>query len=279
MAASMVCRRMRRLAAAVLFAALVSPAGAPAERWQPDVRGAAAWEAQRQGSITFAVRTQDRLRGRGLDRQVPCASVIKAMFMVTYLRQADVRDRDLEASDRSLLAPMIRRSDNVAATRIRDLVGNAAVVRLAERAGMTRFEIASVWGLSRITARDQTTFFLEIEDLLPERHRAYALRLLRTIVPSQRWGMAQVAPGGWTLHFKGGWGSGTGAVDHQVGLLRRGEHRVAIAILTTGSPSHAYGKATLRGVARRLMRGLGPQRTGTAGPSAGAMAPGPHTSR
>lgn len=262
---------MRRLAAAVLLAALVSPAGASAERWQPDVAGAAAWAAQRQGSVTFAVRTHDRLLGRGLDRQVPGASVMKAMFLVTYLWQASVRDRDLEASDRRLLAPMIRRSDNVAATRIRDIVGNAAIVRLAERAGMTRFEIASVWGLSRITARDQTRFFLDLEHLLPERHRAYALRLLRTIVPSQRWGMAQVIPERWRLHFKGGWGSGTGAVDHQVGLLRRGDYRVAIAVLTTGSPSHAYGKATLRGVSRRLMRGLGPQRTGTAEPIEAAI--------
>jgi hypothetical protein len=92
------------------------------------------------------------------------------------------------------------------------------------------------------------------------------MRLLRTIVPSQRWGMGAVIPDGWRLHFKGGWGSGTGAVDHQVGLLRRGEHRVAIAVMTVNNPSHAYGKATLRGVSRRLLRGLGARRTGTAGP-------------
>jgi beta-lactamase class A len=263
--------RTTGLAAAVLLAALVSPAGASAQRWYPDVQRAAAWADQRQGSVTFAVRTGEWLRGRGLDRQVPSASVIKAMFMVTYLRQASVRDRPLDAADRALLAPMIRRSDNVAATRVRDIVGNAAVVRLAEDAGMTRFEIASVWGLSLISARDQTRFFLGIEALLPERHRAYAMRLLRTIVRSQRWGMGAVVPDGWRLHFKGGWGSGTGAVDHQVGLLTRGEHRVAIAVLTTGSPSHAYGKATLRGVSRRLMRGLGPQRRGTAGPAEGAI--------
>jgi hypothetical protein len=166
---------------------------------------------------------------------------------------------------------MIRRSDNVSATRIRDLVGNAAVNALAEAAGMTRFAIDPVWGLSRITARDQTRFFLDLERLLPERHRAYALRLLRTIVPSQRWGMGETIPERWRLHFKGGWGSGSGAVDHQVGLLRRGEERVSIAILTTSSPSHAYGKATLEGVSRRLMRGLAPQRTGTAGPGEAAI--------
>jgi hypothetical protein len=151
---------------------------------------------------------------------------------------------------------MIRRSDNTAATRVRDIVGNPAVVRLAHKAGMTRFAIADVWGMSRITARDQSKFFLHIERLLPARHRAYALKLLRTIIPSQRWGMAQVVPAGWMLYFKGGWGSGSGAVDHQVGLLARSDERVSIAVLTVNSPSHAYGKATLRGVSKRLLAGL-----------------------
>jgi Beta-lactamase enzyme family len=262
---------MRRLAVAAVLAALSWPTGAGAQRWEPDVAGAAAWADGRHGTVTFAVRTPARLLGRGLDRQVPSASVLKAMLMVAYLRQAGVRDRDLNGGDRSLLAPMIRRSDNLTATRIRDLVGNGALVRLARRAGMTHFAVNPVWGLSLVTARDQTRFFLRLEELLPERHRAYALRLLRTIVRSQRWGMAETIPDGWRLHFKGGWGSGSGAVDHQVGLLTRGERRVAIAVLTTGSPSHAYGKATLRGVSRRLLRGLGPQRIGVAGAAEGAI--------
>jgi beta-lactamase class A len=247
---------MRRLAAGALFVALIWPANAPALAWTPRVARAAKWAEARQGSVTFAVRTEDRLWGRGLDRQVPSASVFKAMLLATYLRRANVRHRALDHGDRALLRPMIRRSDNVAATRVRDIVGNAAVVRLAKRASMTRFAIRDVWGLSLITARDQTRFFLHIERLLPSRHRAYALKLLRTIIPSQRWGMAQVIPDSWTLYFKGGWGSGTGGVDHQVGLLARGEERVAIAVLTVDSPSHAYGKATLRGVSRRLLGGL-----------------------
>jgi hypothetical protein len=253
---------MRRLAAVALLVALACPASAAAERWEPDIAGTAKWAATRQGSITFAVRTEDRLLGRGLDTQVPSASVFKAMLLVTYLRQAG--DRALNGGDRALLAPMIRRSDNVAATRVRDIVGNAAVLRLAHRAGMTRFVIRDIWGLSLVTARDQTKFFLHIDGLVPRRHRRYALRLLRTIVPSQRWGMAQVIPDGWRLYFKGGWGSGTGAVDHQVGLLRRGQHRVAVAVLTVNSPSHAYGKATLEGVSRRLLAGLGRELIGTA---------------
>jgi hypothetical protein len=123
---------------------------------------------------------------------------------------------------------------------------------------MRAFSPAPIWGMSRVDAADQTLFFLHVERFVPSRHRATAMRLLSSIVPSQRWGIASVRPRGWALYFKGGWGSGTGAVDHQVALLRRGKRRVSVAILTTNSPSHAYGKATLRGVAARLLRGLGP---------------------
>jgi len=205
------------------------------------------------------VRTDGHLDGLSARRTMPSASVLKAMLLVAYLREPDVRDRPLRKADRDLLGPMIRRSDNVAATRVRDLVGNDGLVRLAHRAGMRAFVPAAIWGLSRIDAADQTLFLLHVDRFVPRRHSATAMALLSSIVPSQRWGIAKVRPPGWALYFKGGWGSGSGAVDHQVALLRRGERRVSIAILTTGSPSHAYGKATLRGVASRLLRGLGPR--------------------
>jgi beta-lactamase family protein len=244
-----------------------SARAAPTPRWRPDIAAAARYARSRAGEVSFAVRTSRRLDGRGLDRRFNSASVIKAMLMITYLRQSHVRRRALTGTDRALLEPMIRSSDNDTASAVRDLVGNDAVTRLARRAGMTHFAMNVVWGLSQITARDQTRLFLKLEQLLPARHRAYGLRLLRTIVPWQRWGMGRVVPRGWRLYFKGGWGAGTGAVSHQVGLLQRGDHRVAIAVLTHGSPSHAYSTATLEGVVRRLVRGLGPRLRGTAGPA------------
>lgn len=119
---------------------------------------------------------------------------------------------------------------------------------------MTRFrEAFPVWGSSLTTARDQTRLFLAYDRLLPRRHRAYALGLLRQIAPSQRWGVARAVPRGWTLRFKGGWGSGRGLVDHQVALLTRGRERVSVAVFTLASPSHAYAIETLRGVFRRLL--------------------------
>src|SRR5436190_6957354 len=61
--------------------------------------------------------------------------------------------------------------------------------------------------------------------------------------------IAKVKSKGWKLFFKGGWGTGTGRVDHQVALLQEHRRRIAVAILTQFDPSHSYGKRTLKGVA------------------------------
>ena len=234
-----------------------SPAKAP-PRWKPDVAAAREYLRHRGGNVSFAVRTERRLWGHDRLRAVPAASVLKAMLMVTYLNRRSVRHRALRRYDRRLLAPMIRRSDNATASAIRNTVGSRGLRRLARRVGMRRFTpVAHPWGHSRVNAADQTRFFLHLDRYVVARHRRTALRLLSSIVPAQRWGVGRVAPRGWKLYFKGGWGSGTGAVDHQVALLTRGPLRVSVAVMTTANGSHAYGKRTLRGVFRRLLRRIG----------------------
>jgi beta-lactamase class A len=243
---------MTALALAAALVALVPPAG-----WKPDVESARGYAEGRDGLVSFHVRTERGRWSYAADRQVASASIVKAMLMAAYLNQPGVRRRALNAADMQLLRPMIRRSANREASRVRDIVGNDALTRLAARAGMTRFATHRLWGLSRITARDQTRLWLRFERFVARRHRDTAMRLLRAIIPRQRWGIGEVAlPAGWRVHFKGGWGSGRGLVDHQVALLRRRDERVAVAILTTGNPSHAYGMQTLRGVAKRLLRRL-----------------------
>jgi hypothetical protein len=162
---------------------------------------------------------------------------------------------------------MIRRSDNTSASRLVGILGAGPLRRLARRAGMRRFHFQpGVWGLSRSSPRDQARFMRRVDRLIPARHRAYAMGLLARIVRPQRWGIGTLRLRGWRLHFKGGWGSGTGWVDHQVALIEGRGRRISLAIFTQSNPSHAYGKQTLRGVARRLLRGL--PRPGRLGPRA-----------
>ena len=254
---------LRRLAvllalagAAAASAAQAPPATAQDPAWRPGVEEAVRYAAGRPGSVRISVRTPERSWGARAAAVAPCASLLKAMLLTAYLREPEVRAAGLGAAQRALLDPMIRRSDNATATRLRNRLGPAALPRLARAAGLRRFAEHPVWGLSSCTPADQARLWLGLPELLPARHRAYALRLTETIVPSQRWGIARVRPRGWRLAFKGGWGSGTGAVSHQSALLRRGEERVAVSVMTVGSPSHAASLVTLEGVFRRLLRGL-----------------------
>ena len=235
---------------ALVAAALLAPA------WSPGLRAADAYADGRPGTVAFAVRTEKQVWGRDLDRPFQSASVVKALLLVAYLRQPDVRSRSLRPAERRLLSPMIRWSNNRHASAVVAGLGAARVDRVAHRAGMPRFRLAPWWGRSPITAREQSRFFLHLDALVPARHRAFAMGLLRTVVHTQRWGIGEVVPRGWTAYFKGGWGSGRELVDHQVALLTRGRERVSVAVLTTVTGGHAVGKATLRGVFRRLLRGL-----------------------
>jgi hypothetical protein len=259
-------------ALAAVTLVLAATPSAEAAAWRPHAKEAAHYAQQRHGVVAFDVRTPTHEWGRRSRRIFPSASVLKAMLLVAYLRQRDVGDRPLTGDERRLLAPMIRRSDNAAASAIFVKVGLRRLRVLARRSGMQSFTpVSPIWGLSRITAHDQASFFLRIDRLVPKRHRTYAMGLLEHITASQRWGIARATPPGWRLFFKGGWGSGSGLVDHQVALLTNGDQRVSIAILTYADGSHAYGKETLRGVAKRLLRGLA--ETPRAAPPPHAAAP------
>lgn len=248
---------------AALFVTAALGAAVPAQaepppRWNPAIAAARDYVSERGGNVSFAVRTERRVYGHQRLRSVPSASVLKAMLLVTYLNHRSVRQRALTKRDRGLITPMIRWSDNSSASAIRNFVGSRGLRRLARRVGMKRFvPVAHPWGHSLVNAADQTRFFLTIDRFVVKRHRRTAMRLLASVVRSQRWGVGRVKPRGWELYFKGGWGSGSGAVDHQVALLKKGPYRVSVAVMTTSNGSHAYGKQTLRGVFRRLLSGLG----------------------
>jgi Beta-lactamase enzyme family len=232
--------------------------------WSADLEAARRYARQRPGDVSFAIiGAGSRLRGFHKARTAPAASTIKAMLLAAYLRQPSIRRRQLRAADRALLEPMIRASDNAAAAEVAAIVSDR-VERVARAAQMRDFEW--VWepgwigGQSQISARDQARFFLRYPRYLPKRHRRFARRLLASIVPWQRWGIADARPPGWRIYFKGGWGiadDGVGVVNHQIAFLERGDCRIALAILTEHNPSTADGAETQRGLAKRLLRGVG----------------------
>jgi Beta-lactamase enzyme family len=231
-----------------------SPHGSP-PAWRPHIAEARRYASGRAGEVAFAVvNERGQISGIRMASTAPAASVFKVMLLVALLRER--YPRPLSSRDRALLSPMIRRSDSTAASEVRNIVGRARIERVARISAMRDFRYDSIWGLSRTSPRDQAWFMYRLESYIPSRYVAYARYLLSHIIPVQRWGIGRVVPRGWRLFLKGGWGTGTGRVDHQVALLERNGQRVSLAIFTQFDPSHSYGKATLRGVAVRLLRGL-----------------------
>jgi len=247
------------LAFTLLAPALVhSHANATGSRWRPDVASARHYAKSRAGDVSFSVVDLDgHARGLHAGRNAPLASVFKTLLLAVYLEQRSVRDRELHRGERELLGPMIRRSDDDAASAVNAMLGAGPLERLSHRAHLGSFSyVPSPWGLSSDDPRDLARFMYRLDRWIPARHEAYARRLLASVKPSQRWGVGQVKPRGWALYFKGGWGSGTGWVNHQIALLERGDCSVSLALFTRSSPSHDYASETLKGLAKRLLDGL-----------------------
>ncbi len=220
-----------------------------------EIRSASDYAAARSGLVSFAtVDSLGRLRGRDVDRLYPGASVVKTMVLAAELHRLVEAGDPIEPATRSLLNAMIRFSDNDAADAIYARVGDAGLVAVAERAGMTGFTIAGHWGNSQVTAADMARLFAELDRLLPHRYREFGLGLLGSVTAAQAWGIPAAAGDRWAVRFKGGWLPDK-ALVHQAGELRQrgGLREISIAVLTDDQPSHGYGVATVRGVAGRLL--------------------------
>jgi hypothetical protein len=226
-------------------------ASAPVLATSAGMAAAVRYARSRAGTVAFAVLDgRGRLRGLRRTTQFPSASVVKAMLMVAVLRRA--AGGHLEVGERDLLRRMITVSDNEAASAIYAQVGGDGLRSVARAAGAKRFADVGNWADAQLTAADQARFFLRFDKLVPAAHRRYARKPLSSIVGWQRWGIPPVASAHrMKVFFKGGWRTG---IVHQVALLERGGRRVALAVLTSGEPSMAYGEQTIAGIARRVLR-------------------------
>ena len=231
-----------------------APFGYPPRR---SIEAARRYLARRRDAAAFAVvGSQGRIYGSRLHRRFPTASVVKAMLLVAYLDMRASEHRRLTERDRSILDPMIRVSDNNAATAAWSRVGDGRLRALARRARMTDFSISGFWLTARTSAADQANYFLEMNHLIALRFRGYADHLLSHITGSQSWGIPAAArPRGWSVRFKGGWYPfPNGYLVNQAARIRRGNTRIGIAVMTNHNPSMPYGERTIAGATRSLLR-------------------------
>ncbi|MCW2922285.1 MAG: hypothetical protein JWL76_2159 [Thermoleophilia bacterium] len=240
-----------------------APAARVIPRWRAQAAAAQRFANTRDGRVGWAVLDHRGLPVAGwrMHETFQSASVFKAMLAVCFLNDPRVRDRALSATERSRLRAMITRSDDDDANTTYGLVRQSCLYRLARNVGMRRFHTEGHWGRTRITPYGTANLFFRLDRRIAPRHRADAMRWFRSVVPSQRWGLARVVPSGMAIAFKGGfaYSFGGGHTISQGALLSAPNgDRIAIAVLTNHSPTAAYGHATIEGIGARLLRSYRP---------------------
>jgi hypothetical protein len=223
----------------------------------------ARWLAGRQGAASVAI--YDARTGRtsyyGNNVRYYSASIAKVSILGTVLRKAAVANRPVSTAERSHAVPMITQSSNDDATWLWNSVGGAPAVQAYQRSLGMPFTVQDPhWGLATTTAADQARVVegtVWANPLLRPADQAYARGLMRSVIPSQHWGVSAGAPAGATVELKNGWLPYAGNYNvNSIGHVSDATHDYVIAVLTktpgTGSASFTYGINTIQGVTRLL---------------------------
>ncbi|MEU6038630.1 serine hydrolase [Actinomadura sp. NPDC047616] len=215
----------------------------------------------RAGYVVFDRESRRTVREYRAHRVFRSASVVKILIALDHL------ERSREADPR--LGPMLRSSDDAAATALWRRGGRGAIVeRMARRMGLTDTrppptDKPGFWGYTALSAADVVkTYRYLLERARPE-HREVVLRELRRATRrgtdgyDQYFGIPRAVPKPWAV--KQGWsGFGQGAsgvvpgdlglgrpVLHTTGLVGPGE-RYVVAVLTLQPAGTSYPTAAAR---------------------------------
>ncbi|HZB49838.1 MAG TPA: serine hydrolase [Mycobacteriales bacterium] len=260
-------------------AAAVDPlvAGTPAPRaapQQPDPLAAAAARARRitdstreWASFTLADRKAGRLVGdTRTDEVTNSESVVKAWLAADLLATAAARKRPLTGYERERMVGMIRVSDDNAAEVIwRRLGGDASIRKMIRTCRLTDTRVyPGWWSLTQISSRDMVRLGACLTPgrgkLLGRAASKQLLDLMRTVAPSNAFGIQQAQPAGKGVRVavKNGWTEhgGTGLWNVNCLALWGPDQRWVLAV-TTRYPI-ARGLDYGAGVCRRVTAALFP---------------------
>ena len=242
-----------------------------------DVKAAMAGRSSTVGLYVWDKNTKVYCAVNGY-RHFDSASVVKATIMAAVLRRAQEQHRGLTSWETSNLRLMITQSNNTAATNLWNSVGRTRFKAYLKLAGMTGTVPGSggYWGLTQIDAVDEVRLlntFTSNHEVLSATWRAYALKLMSQVIPSQRWGVPYKAPAGSLVSNKNGWlPRATRAWRvHSIGAVTGGGRDYLMAVLSDNDRTMQYGIDTLQRITLVLNRDLG----GASGTTKAAALPQP----
>ncbi len=194
---------------------------------------------------------------------VTTASVVKLELAAAVHLRAQDQGRSVSRWEQDRITPMIRASDDAAASALWGNLGGAGGVSAwGHRMGLwSTVETEPKWGLTSTTAEDQAAFVHRIlqTDMLEPLRRGLLWWEMLNIRDDQRWGIRAGVPAGWEVGHKNGFADSTccGWRVNSVGYVadpRGGGY--SIAILTDGWASLADGVPMVEAVARTVAGSL-----------------------
>ncbi|MFI0357332.1 hypothetical protein [Actinomadura sp. 9N407] len=185
-----------------------TPSERPAVRVPPGVRA---------GYVVYDLEAGRTVLQYGARRTFRSASVVKILVTLDYLRGTE----DVPEKDLALLRPMLRSSDDGAATAFWKRGGQGAIVeRMARRIGLGETEPPPAdkpgfWGYTALSALDVAKTYRYVLEKAPKAHRDLIMGELGKATPcgkdryDQYFGIPRAVPRPWAV--KQGW-SGFGDV-------------------------------------------------------------------
>lgn len=215
--------------------------------------------ARRAGGVSFALNCDGKISGFGTWRRSYSASTGKALLLVSYLRSGRA-----PGSNSSDLKSMIHVSDNEAATRIYNQLGDRPLRKTLKRAGMKKTRLCGCWASIQWSPADYSRLFASLPESLPRKRRWWAMSLLGGVTPSQQWGIPrQSKRRGWRTYIKGGWREqGQGWIVLQGALLRRGDKEMSLAVFTRNQSGVEAGARKIEMVSKLLLKRAALRQTG-----------------
>lgn len=210
----------------------------------PSVKRARHWAEKREG-VSFALICRGKVEGYHQGRHLPSASTGKALLLLAALRSGQV--------NKPLLGRMIRQSDNQAAHTVYAGLGDKPLRQASKRARLKSTRLCGCWSFISWSAADYARLFNSLPRSLPKQNRRWAMKQLKSITSSQRWGIADASQG-YKTYFKGGWRpEENGWLVLQGALLIKNKERLALAVWTDENPSLQAGAAKIKRVTKLIL--------------------------
>ncbi len=213
-------------------------------------------------SPEFSVAVLDKRTGERYDYRgtvkYDTASIVKAQILACMLLHDQDAGHDPTAAEMAWAKPMIRLSDNNAATSLFNHVGaRSGVTACNKRLGLTQTVVNGSWGLTRTTADDQVRLLSKLVDTkgpLDTESRKTAFTLMNTVSAGQRWGIPSIAHSGETTTVKNGWDTrsadgGLWAIN-TIGRVTSEDTNVSVAVLSHDNRSMSAGVSLVEKVAK-----------------------------